>query len=261
MVDIHCHVLPGVDDGPRSIEGSLAMLRKAAAAGVETVVATPHLIRGLYAVDTVERKQMTADLQKAAGENGIDIKVRPGVENYLSPQILEDTGSLKEHMLGSSHNYILVELPMQAIPPYAESVLFNLITRGITPVLAHPERCMGIWRTPNLLYDLVTRGAIVQLNAGSILGSFGGKVKRVAQTLLTHGLVHVVASDMHSASSPTLDQALPGVEKLLGRERALPMFVEIPGRIVAGETFHKEPPVRIASTRSGLKGFLFGRGI
>ena len=257
MVDLHSHVLPGVDDGAECIEESLRMLRKAAAAGVETVVATPHLLRGVYEIESLEREQMTADLQKAADESGINIQIKSGVECYLSPEILEDTSRLRELTLNNNGKYILVELPMQTVPAYAEDILFSLKVQGITPVLAHPERNMEICRNPNILFDFVMKGIIAQLNAGSILGYFGGRIKKVAQTLLTHKLVHVIASDMHSANSPTLDQAVPVVERLLDPERASRMFTEIPRRILAGETFCKEPPQKFESERRGLRGILF----
>jgi len=258
MVDLHCHVLPDVDDGAQSIEEALEMLRKAAAGGVDTVVATPHMIRGLYEIGFLEREQMTADLQKTADENGIKIRVKSGVECYLSPDILEDSSELKKLTLGNNGKYILVELPMQAVPPYAEEVLFNLEIQGLTPVLAHPERNMRICRDPNILFDFVTKGCVAQLNVGSILGHFGKWIRKAARILLTHKLVHVIASDMHSADSPTLDQAVSVVEDLLGTEYASRMFTEIPRRILAGEAFHKDPPQRFEPARRGLRGIFFG---
>jgi len=255
MVDLHCHVLPGVDDGARCVEDSLEMLKKAMAAGVETVVATPHLLRGVYETEYLEREQMTADLQKSADENGIDIQIRSGVEYYLLPEILEDTTRLREFTINNNGKYILVELPMQIIPSYAEDILFGLNMRGVTPILAHPERNMRICWEPNILFDLVMKGCIAQLNVGSILGYFGRHVRKAARILLIHRLVHVIASDMHSASSPTLDQAIPVVEELLGSEKASHIFIEVPRRILAGETFHKEPPQRFESARKGLRSF------
>ena len=258
MVDIHCHILPDVDDGARCIKESLMMLRRAAAARVETVVATPHLIRGVYEIEFLERERMVADLQKAADEIGIKIQIKSGVECYLSPEILEDTSKLGELTLNNNGKYILVELPMQIIPSYVEDVLFNLNMQGITAVLAHPERNMWIWRDPNILFDFVTKGCVAQLNVGSILGYFGNRIKKAARILLTHKLVHVIASDMHSAESPTLDQAIPVVEELLDPEYASRMFTEVPRHILAGETFYKDPPQRSEPARRSLRGILFG---
>jgi len=260
MVDIHCHILPGVDDGARNMEESLRMLSKAAVAGVETVVATPHLIAGTYGIEFLNREQMTADLQKAADESGINIQIKPGVEYYLSSGMLEDTAKLKELTLNNNGKYILVELPMQMIPIYAKDVFFNLNMQGITPVLAHPERNIAICRDPNILFDFVMNGVVVQLNAGSILGCFGRYIKKTARIMLTHRLVHVVASDMHSDDSITQGHAAPAVEELIGSEEASLMFTENPGRILAGEAFHKESPQRFEDDRRGLKRIFSRRG-
>jgi len=258
MVDIHCHVLPGVDDGAESIEESLQMLRRSAATGVDIVVATPHLLRGVYEIESVEREQITAELQKAADENEIKIQIKPGVEYYLSPQIMDDINRLKDFTINNNGKYILVELPMQTIPTCTEGIFSNLKMQGITPVLAHPERNVKICQDPNILFDFVKKDCVAQLNVGSILGYFGQRIKKVARVLLTHKLVHVIASDMHSARTPTLSQGVSVVSKLLGQERASHMFDETPRQIVAGETFYKEEPQRVTSERRWLKSILFG---
>ena len=259
MIDIHCHILPDVDDGSESIEESLLMLKKAAAAGIEVIVATPHFIRGSYELDSLERQQITADLQKAADKNGIEIQVKPGVEYYLAPQILEDFQGLEEFTINNNGKYILVELPMRDIPPSINELFFNLGVKGITPILAHPERNAKICQKPNLVFDFLTKGCLAQINIGSILGHFGKGSKKTARDLITHGLAHVVASDMHTPNSPTLDQAVSAVEKWVGKEQATRMFVETPRQIVAGEVIHQqEMPKQIGSQRKGLRK-LFSR--
>ena len=155
MVDLHCHILPGVDDGAKSIEESLNMLRKLAAAGVESVVATPHLLRGSYDTTASERQEMVDNLQKAADENDIKVQIKPGVEYYLAPQILEDIDRLEEFTINNGGKYILVELPMRIVPPSIEDIFFSLKVKGITPILAHPERNAEICQNPNILFNLV----------------------------------------------------------------------------------------------------------
>ena len=256
MVDIHCHILPGVDDGAESIEESLTMLRKAATGGVKSIVATPHLLRGSYETSLSQRQEMVADLQKAADENHIDIQIKTGVEYYLTPQILEDMDRLEELSINNNGKYLLIELPMRFVPQSMDDVLFNLKVKGIIPVLAHPERNEGICRNPNIVFDLVEKGCLTQINVGSILGYFGGQIRKVARNILTHNLAHVIASDMHSANSPALGAAVPEVEKLLGKEQAARLFVETPQQIVAGEDFHQEElPQQFGTRRRGLRGF------
>lgn len=259
MVDLHCHILPDVDDGARNIEESLEMLRKSAAAGVEVVVATPHLIRGVYEMDSYTRLQMTAELQEAADQHDIRIQVKPGVEYYLSPQILEDLDRLEKFTINNNGRYLLVELPMQDIPLFTGNIFSTLKAKGITPVLAHPERNLRICQNPNILFDLIAKGCIPQINAGSILGYYGGESRKTALKLLTHGLANVIASDMHSPDSLTMDQAVPVVEKLLGKERASRLFTETPRQILAGEVFQqKEKPQQFETQKKRFWG-LFPR--
>ena len=259
MIDLHCHVLPGVDDGSRSIEDSMEMLKKAAASGVEIVVVFFFKQKTAYEIDLIEQKQLIADLQKTAGENGIDIQIKPGYECYLSPDIFEDAGKLSELTINNNGRYILVELPMQSIPSGVETIFTNLEGRGITPIIAHPERNMVVCRNPNVLFDIVSKGCIAQLNAGSILGHFGKASKRIAEILLTHNLVHVVASDMHSARAPSLDRAVPAIRELIGSENASRLFIDNPRKILAGEAIHKEPPKRYEPARRSLADILFRR--
>ena len=255
MVDIHCHVLPGVDDGAETIAESLEMLKKASEGGVKAVVATPHLLRGMYETEFSVREQMTADLQKAADEKGIDIQVKSGVEYYLSPQILEETDKLKELTINNNGKYILVELPMPIVPPGVADIIFGLKLHGITPILAHPERNSRICQNPDILFGLVEKGLITQVNSGSILGKYGREIKKCAEILLTNNLSHVIASDMHSASSDTMDKAMPLVEKLLDEKRTTRLFIENSTRILEGKSICKEEPRRPGSVKKGLKGF------
>ena len=125
--------------------------------------------------------------------------------------------------------------------------------------MAHPERNSGICRNPNIVFDLVEKGCLTQINAGSILGHFGGEIRKVARSMLTHKLAHVIASDMHSANSPALGAAVPEVEKLVGKEQAARLFVKTPQQILTGEEIHQEElPQQLDTRRRGLRG-LFSR--
>lgn len=241
MVDIHCHILPGVDDGAQTIEESLHMLRKAESVGVKIVVASVHFLRGSYETESSERRRMTDELQKAADDKGIQVQVKPGVEYYLAPQILEDISNLEEFTINNNRKYMLVELPMNTVPPSIVDIFFSMKVKGITPILAHPERNSTICRNPQTIFALVEKGCLMQINAGSILGHFGGESKKMARYLITNGLAHVVGSDMHSSDSVTLNKAVPPIEKLLGREQALRMFIDTPQQIVDGEELHQLP--------------------
>jgi len=258
MVDIHCHVLPDIDDGPRRIKDSLDMLRNALKTGVEIVVATPHLIENTFNIDVSGRDQVIHELQNKANKNGINIQIKAGYECYISPEILEQKGKLIELTINTNGKYILVELPMHSIPLYIEKTLLGLKDRGVTPVIAHPERNIVISKNPNVLLNFLAKGCVTQLNAGSILGYYGRVIRDTARTLLLHNLVHLVASDMHSTTSPMMAQALPAVSALIGNDKALYMFNVVPHRIVMGEDFDRYEPLPYEPKRRSLRDILFG---
>jgi protein-tyrosine phosphatase len=257
MVDIHCHILPDVDDGPKRIEGSLSMLRNASKAGVKIVVATPHLLEGTFEIKVAERDCLIHELQEKANGNGINVQIKAGYEYYISPKMSDQKYSLAEFTINNNGRYILLELPMHSIPIYVENVLVNLKDRGITPIIAHPERNMIISKNPNVLLNFVSKGCVAQLNAGSILGYYGKSVRETARILLQHNLVHLVASDMHSPKSLPMPKALPAVEAQIGLDKASYMFNVVPYRIVMGEDFDKDEPLSYEPKRRGLKDILF----
>lgn len=259
MVDIHCHVLPDIDDGPRRIENSLSMLRNASKTGVEMIVATPHLIENTFNFDVTRRDQLVRELQNKANENGINIQIKAGYECYISPEILEQTDKLIELTINTNGTYILIELPMHGIPLYIENILLSLKELGITPVIAHPERNIVISKDPNILLNFLSKGCVAQLNAGSILGYYGRTIRETAQILLLHNLVHLVASDMHSTTSPMMSQALPAVSALVGNDRAFYMFYVVPHRIVIGEDFDRYEPLPYEPKKKSLRDILFGK--
>jgi protein-tyrosine phosphatase len=257
MVDIHCHVLPDVDDGPRRIKDSLDMLRNAEKTGIKCVVATPHLIENTFNIDVIGRDQIVHGLQNMAKKNGINIQIKAGYECYISPEIFGRKDKLIELTINTNGRYLLVELPMHSIPLYIEKTLLGLKDNGVTPVIAHPERNIVISKNPNVLLDFLAKGCVAQLNAGSILGYYGRVIRNTARTLLLHNLVHLVASDMHSATSPMMAHALPAVSALLGNDKALYMFNVVPRRIVMGEDFDRYEPLHYEPKRRSLMDILF----
>jgi protein-tyrosine phosphatase len=259
MVDIHCHVLPDVDDGPRRIKDSLDMLRNALKTGVKSVVATPHLIENTFNIDVAGRNHLIHELQSMAKKNGINIQIKGGYECYISPEIFEQKARLIELTLNTNGKYILVELPMHSIPLYIEKTLISLKDRGVIPVIAHPERNIVISKNPNVLLNFLSKGCVAQLNAGSILGYYGRAIRDTARKLLLHNLVHLVASDMHSTTSPMMAQALPAISALIGNDRALYMFNVVPHRIVMGEDFDRYEPLPYEPKRRSFRDILFGK--
>lgn len=196
LVDLHAHVLPGIDDGPATLAETLALLRDAYAAGVGRVAATPH-VRHDYPTRADEMERLVADVNAAAREAGIPVEVLPGGELAV-PTLLElDDATLRRFGLGGNPNLLLVEFPHLGFPVGLPGLLFRLATRGFRVVLAHPERNPEVQADPALLAPLVEAGALVQVTAGSFEGRFGHAAQRCAGELLAAGRVHLLASDTH----------------------------------------------------------------
>ncbi|MGB9595238.1 MAG: tyrosine-protein phosphatase [Candidatus Poribacteria bacterium] len=240
MVDIHSHILPGIDDGAKNIQESFVMLKNAFNAGVEVIVATPHLVGRISDADVQKRDELINEMQTVADKNAIEIQIKPGYECYISPEMNDLGEKLFEFTINKNGKYILLELPMQSIPYFADETLVRIKKQGITPIIAHPERNIAIMNNPKILQGFIEKGYLAQLNAGSILGYYGNSVKNVAKTFLRHNYINVVASDIHSTSLSILPKAFSIISELIGLNKASIMFNEIPYKIVMGEDFDRE---------------------
>ena len=253
MIDLHCHILPGLDDGSSSEEESLAMARLALQDGIHTIVATPHALDGIYDVDPAAILRGVASFQELLATRGLALKVCVGADVHLSPGIAD---KIKTGVVGTINNtgkYFLLELPPQTIPPGVREEIFALKMQGITPIITHPERHPAILRELNLLHDFIAMGALSQITAMSLTGEFGEEVQWCSQELLKHRLVHVIASDAHSANSrpPLLSRAVNEAADLTGNDGLAASLVnDIPAKILAGQPVEIPEPMRIK--RSGF---------
>lgn len=244
MIDIHSHILMGMDDGAKSIEESLSMVAIAAEEGIKQIVATPHCIDEEDLEGFAFRvREKCRCLQEELDKEGIGVDIIPGAEVYMDPMILGRTG-LDDLALGDT-NYILVELPMGEVPGYAEDFLFQLQLRRLIPIIAHPERNRQIIEKPNILAKLIELGSLVQINTGSISGFFGPMVQKNARILLTHNMGHVLGSDAHSdrRRGPYMRQAGELLYGWLGKDRAEEIIYHNPRTILKGEVLTVEPPI------------------
>ena len=236
MIDIHTHILPGVDDGsPRTAE-SLEMLRLAAASGVETVIATPHSnLPGVYANYNGEWLQASFDrLIRRAEEEEIPVRILRGMEVYATedlPQLLEAGRVLT---LNDSR-YVLMEFDFHEQANWCTRMLEGVLEAGYTPIVAHPERYYAVWQEPWCVYPWLEMGAHVQLTRGSILGKFGREAKRAADYLLQHNLVACIARDAHGSRNriPEMDDILRYITAKYSPEYADMLLTENPAKICA----------------------------
>ena len=242
MIDLHSHLLPGIDDGPRTLEESVEMARAMAADGVTLVAATPH-VRDDYptAVGVVEDGVRT--LRAALADAGIAIEVRTGGEVAVDWADRADVEELRGFGLGGNPGVILVEFPYLGWPLEVGMVCNRLLGEGLTPILAHPERNDRVQAQPERLEDLVARGVLVQLTASSVTGRRGSRSQKAAEHLLEAGLAHLVASDSHRAPGPgsRLSDAAGAL-----RDSALADWLlrDVPAALVAGGQLPDRPAAK-----------------
>jgi protein-tyrosine phosphatase len=256
VIDLHCHVLPGLDDGPPDLDASVALARLAAADGTRTIVATPH-VREDYPFQVEQIAALTAEVNQRLQAENVPVEVKAGAEIAISRLSQIDDDTLRQLCLGDDTNAMLVESPYQQATDTLEDTLFNLQLRGFKPVLAHPERSPSFMSSPERLEKLVERGMLCSVTSASMAGRFGRTVQRAARTFFERGLVHDVASDAHdirrrapglTAGFRLLDRDLPG---LLAQ---MEWFTDAaPAAILAGEALPQRPKLDPPAGRRWLR--------
>ena len=259
FIDTHSHVLPFIDDGSSDWNESLAMLRQAEDDGIKHAVCTPHILSPNDFFKEDEWFTLLDEFKERAERAGIAVELYLGAEIHIQPDLQLHR---KISTLGQNGRYFLVEFPMNMIPDFVAKRFFEIIVSGKTPIIAHPERNGRVIQNIQIAYDFVARGALLQLNGGSLLGEFGDAVRQTAERLLDADLIHVVGSDAHNSTNRPmlLSEAFAHVEARLGIARARELFYENPKRILAGEVVTVQPPIPIEelgpSRRSKTRGLL-----
>lgn len=196
MIDIHCHILPLVDDGPSSIEQMLSLAEQAANDGVTRIIATPHLFHPQFETTDVDVNLTVAEVNVLLNQRNVPVVVSSGHEIRLTGDLIDEVRTGVALPLAGSR-YLLIEFPSTGIPSYARQVFAELISDGYVPIIAHPEKNKAIIQNPTLLFDLVSNGAISQVTCASLIGKYGKDIQRFSIALLENGLAHLVASDAH----------------------------------------------------------------
>jgi protein-tyrosine phosphatase len=252
MIDIHCHILPDVDDGSRSLDESLKMAERALKDGIREIVATPHSLDGVYANRVEDILSAVAALQNALSENGLDLTLHPGSDLHLATNITQRISRREACTINNAGKYILLELPSQMIPNGVKDEIFALKLNGITPIITHPERNAMVQHDPGILYELVQMGALAQVTAMSLTGDFGEFIGHISHVLMSHRLIHVIATDAHSAEDrpPVLSGAVEQAADILKNyDEAVNMVTSVPAAILSGRVPDVPEPIRVR--RSG----------
>jgi len=239
MIDIHSHVLPGLDDGSDSLEESLAMLRIAAESGTTDIVATPHAnLEFTFDPDVVRAK--LAELRQEAGPL---IRIHSGCDFHLYYDNIQDALSHPAKYTVNGLRYLLVEFPDLLIAKSAPEVFSRLVSGGMVPIVTHPERNFLLHSKLEEIGMWIEIGALVQVTGQSLLGRFGNEAREFARQLMNRGMVHFIASDAHDASdrTPRLDDAYDHVVRRWGKPRADRLFVANPQAVITGEPLPTAP--------------------
>lgn len=218
MIDLHNHLLPGIDDGPSTMADAVEMARVAVREGITTMVCTPHISHARYDVRPRDVVLAVESMRTELEHREVPLTLLPGAEFTLEAVVRCTDEELRMVSLGGGGRWLLVELPFKGWPLDLHDVLDALEMRGFGVVLAHPERNESVQSSPDRMRDLVGRGALVQVTAWSLMGENGPRAKRAAEDLLRNGFAHFIASDAHSASRrpPGLLQGVAAAAAALG---------------------------------------------
>lgn len=254
FVDIHCHLLPGIDDGAKDMAESLAMARIAVDEGTTTIICTPHQLGNFGHNHGNDIRLRVTELQKQLDAAELPLKVLPGADVRIEPSMIAGLASGEILTLGDHRRHVLLELPHEIYLPL-EPVLEELARHKLVGILSHPERNEGILRRPDLLAPLVDKGCLLQITAGSLCGTFGPACQQMTEKLLAEGLVHFVATDAHGPRSrrPLMGRAFARVTELTDEQVALDLCSKNPAVVAEGGTVTSGPR-RVARRRQGWFG-------
>lgn len=229
MVDIHCHILPAIDDGSSSLEESLAMAEIAIEDGISRIVATPHIKGEVHSPQFLQ--QQVDEFNAVLNKRGYPLQIFTGadVSAMLPPH------EVARYTINGS-SYFLLEFPHSHLPLNANEMVFELLLAGMLPIITHPERNPSIVRDPQRLFRLVEAGCLVQVTAGSLTGNFGADSRDCAEYLLKMGNVHFLATDAHSATHrrPVLSDGVRAAAAIIGEEAAQRLVMSNPAAVLAG---------------------------
>lgn len=249
MIDLHCHILPGVDDGADSLETSLAMAKEAVQQGITHILCTPHHNNGRYENLKATVVQAVALLQAELDKQQIELTLFEGQEIRISGELLRDINNGCILFTDLTDTYLLIELPTMDIPAYTEELFFELRARGKVPVIVHPERNAKFREDPNRLFPYLEMGCLAQLTAPSLVGTFGKPIQKSAQEMVEHNLVQMVASDAHGINKRKFH--LKEAYESMGEEKAK-LMQQVAKDLVNGDSITYPSPKKVKKKKFGL---------
>lgn len=229
MIDFHTHILPNIDDGSRSIDETFNLIKEAKNVGFEGIISTSHYMENYYETDKPEREVWINAIYENLQAKNIDIRLYLGNEIYISENLIELLEKGKASTINDT-SYVLFEMPLNEEPMNLYDIVYQMIQYKLVPILAHPERYSYIQKEPDLVYDLVQKGVLMQANYGSIIGQYGEKVQIIVKKLLENNLIHFLGSDVHRQNTiyPKIPECLSEINSIIGEEKLQELTTENP---------------------------------
>ena len=233
MIDIHSHILPNIDDGSRSIEETFNLIREAKNVGFDAIVTTSHYMEGYYETNVPEREVWLNAICENMQVKNIDMKLYLGNEIYMSENIIKLLEERKASTINDT-SYVLFELPLNVEPFNLYDVIYELQQYKLVPILAHPERYSFVQKEPELIYDLVEKGVLMQANYGSVIGQYGKKAEMIVLKLLEGNMIHMFGSDVHRQNTiyPRIPQILAELNEIIGEEKLEELTTTNPNLVI-----------------------------
>ena len=233
MIDIHSHILPNIDDGSRSIEETFNLIREAKNVGFDAIVTTSHYMEGYYETNVPEREVWLNAICENMQVKNIDMMLYLGNEIYMSENIIKLLEERKASTINDT-SYVLFELPLNVEPFNLYDVIYELQQYKLVPILAHPERYSFVQKEPELIYDLVEKGVLMQANYGSVIGQYGKKAEMIVLKLLEGNMIHMFGSDVHRQNTiyPRIPQILAELNEIIGEEKLEELTTTNPNLVI-----------------------------
>ena len=249
MIDLHTHILPNIDDGARSVEETLHLIQEAQNVGFEAIIATSHYMEGYYETNEPEREMCIHAIYQKLQQENIHLKLYLGNEVYLSDNIIQ----LLEEGRASTINdtsYILFEMPLNVEPLNLYNVIYEMMQYKLIPILAHPERYTFVQQDPELIYDLIEKGVLMQANYASIIGYYGPKAQIIVKKLLQNNMIHFLGSDVHRQNTiyPKIPQIITKIKEIIGEEKVKELTTINPKKVLQNKRIDREEPNKIELT-------------
>ena len=249
MIDFHTHILPNIDDGSRSIEETFNLIKEAKNVGFEAIISTSHYMEKYYETNAPEREVWINAIYENLQAKNIDINLYLGNEIYLSENIIKLLEEGKASTINDT-SYVLFEMPLNAEPMNLYDVIYEMMQYKLVPILAHPERYSFVQKEPELIYDLIEKGVLMQANFGSILGIYGEKAQMIVRKFFESNMIHFLGTDVHRQNSiyPKVPEALVEITRIIGDEKVKELTKINPRLVLHNKKIEIETPQKVELT-------------